>query len=67
MWYLPSGRRYPEDVRRPAISSTKIRLLLNKTSGGKQYDKIKNMALNPDKLMSILGLLKNSRDLTLGV
>jgi hypothetical protein len=53
-WYISSGRRYPKDERRSAIRSTKIRQVLDEISWYKQYDKIKRMALNPDKSIFFL-------------
>jgi hypothetical protein len=64
-WYLPSGRKYSKDERRPAISSTKIHRIFDKTSEYQQSHTIKRMALKSDKLISIAE--KHSRDLTVEV
>jgi hypothetical protein len=55
-WFLSSGREYPTDSRRVAVSSTKIREVLQMTTKEGMYDRLKVLALNPRLLLQILGL-----------
>jgi hypothetical protein len=64
MWFFPSGRVYPTDERRAFISSTTIRKLLDQNPQDEVYDAIKNLSMNPKKLLRILGLNKDCHNIT---
>jgi hypothetical protein len=64
-WFLSSGREYPIDPRRVDVSSTKIRQALEFGQQKDIYVKIKDMALNPRRLLQILGLEYIERPLAL--
>jgi hypothetical protein len=51
VWFISSGRQYPTDERRPAISSTLIRKALDETENPKCFHAIKDMAMNPEQLL----------------
>ena len=54
IWFFPSGRKYPTDERRPAISSTTIRKYLNQTPQDEVYKLIKDLAMNAKELLITL-------------
>lgn len=64
LWLLPSGRQYPVDETRPAISSTMVRKLLADYPGGSSgdhvalYESLKDLVFNPGYLITMLGLNK---------
>ncbi|KAH7377257.1 hypothetical protein BKA66DRAFT_588798 [Pyrenochaeta sp. MPI-SDFR-AT-0127] len=64
MWFLSSGRVYPDDPRRTLISSTNIRSLLETASPDDAFEKIKDTVLNPTSLLEFLGLRKGKRNVS---
>jgi hypothetical protein len=58
VWFFPSGRIYPHDERRFAVSSTRIRSILDQVPRHKLYGAIGGIALNLEKLLKMLGLIQ---------
>jgi len=57
--FMPSGREYPEDDRRMAISSTNVRETFALHAKNEFYDRVKDIVISPRVLMTILGLDEN--------
>jgi hypothetical protein len=57
--FMPSGREYPEDERRMAVSSTNVRRIFAMYAKDEFYDRVKDIVISPGVLMTILGLDKN--------
>lgn len=56
MWFFPSGRQCPVDDRRPDISSSLIRKLLNETPIHQALSAVNGLALYAEQLLCSLKL-----------
>jgi hypothetical protein len=60
LWFLPSGRRYPADERRPSVSSTMVRKLVANYDGDHDalHESLRQLVFNPGRLIILRGLNK---------